>query len=122
MIEISKTRLEQLFEGFCERKIAVIGDLMLDRYLWGEVARISPEAPVPVVEISEETERLGGAANVAHNIHSLGAVPLIIGVVGDDNSGLVVRNLIKQLGFTTEGLFSENQRPTTVKTRVIAHS
>ncbi|MBS4029062.1 MAG: D-glycero-beta-D-manno-heptose-7-phosphate kinase, partial [Ignavibacteriales bacterium] len=101
--------------------IAVIGDLMLDRYIWGNVTRISPEAPVPVVDVESESARLGGAANVANNIKSLGGNPFLVGVIGDDNSGKILRDTIKNFGFSTDGLVKDESRPTTVKTRVIAH-
>jgi len=112
----------ELFEIFKRKRIAVVGDLMLDRYFWGSVARISPEAPVPVVEIESESARLGGAANVANNIKSLGSEPILIGVIGDDNSGNLLRDLMKESAFTTVGLVIDADRPTTVKTRIIAHS
>jgi len=103
------------------KRIAVLGDFMLDRYLWGSVTRISPEAPVPVVEIDNETEHLGGAANVANNIAALGALPLPMGVIGNDGSGQRLSELIKNAGFPNEGIFVDADRPTTIKTRVIAH-
>jgi rfaE bifunctional protein kinase chain/domain len=115
------TRLKQLLEDFRGKRIAVVGDLMLDRYFWGSVARISPEAPVPVVEVESESMRLGGAANVANNVKSLGADPILIGVIGNDNSGTILRELIAENAFTPVGLVVAEDRPTTVKTRVIAH-
>src|SRR5512139_398982 len=84
LVSFDSSRLKSLFEGFRGKRIAVVGDLMLDRYYWGTVTRISPEAPVPVVEVDQESVRLGGAANVANNIASLGGVPLLVGVAGDD--------------------------------------
>jgi rfaE bifunctional protein kinase chain/domain len=122
MVTFTETRLKELFENFKRKRIAVVGDLMLDRYFWGSVARISPEAPVPVVEIESESARLGGAANVAHNIKSLGGEPMLIGVVGNDNSGNLLRDILIENKFTTAGLIVDETRPTTVKTRVIAHS
>ncbi len=94
---------------------------MLDRYYWGSVARISPEAPVPVVEVESESTRLGGAANVANNIASLGGIPVMVGVIGNDDDGEVLQGLIKEYGFPTDGIVVDASRPTTVKTRVIAH-
>ena len=85
MVSLTQARLDAIFAGFAGKRIAVVGDLMLDRYFWGAVSRISPEAPVPVVEVEEESTRLGGAANVANNIASLGGVPVMFGVVGDDH-------------------------------------
>lgn len=121
MVTFTEKRLKELFENFKHKRIAVVGDLMLDRYFWGSVARISPEAPVPVVEIESESARLGGAANVAHNIKSLGGEPMLVGVVGNDNSGTLLRDILIENSFTTAGLVVDENRPTTVKTRVIAH-
>lgn len=104
------------------KRIAVLGDFMLDRYLWGSVTRISPEAPVPIVEIDNETEQLGGAANVANNIATLGALPHPVGVIGRDGSGERLLQLIENAGFPNGGLVADNSRPTTIKTRVIAHN
>jgi len=96
--------------------------LMLDRYYWGSITRISPEAPVPVVEVESESTRLGGAANVANNIASLGGIPVLVGVVGNDTSGQELRKIIGDNGFPADGIVIDASRPTTVKTRVIAHS
>lgn len=105
-----------------QTRIAVVGDLMLDRYIWGEVTRISPEAPVPVVEIASESSSLGGAANVSNNVHALGAVTIPVGVVGDDDAGRSLKNLLRKDGFETTGIITDRGRQTTVKTRVIAHN
>jgi D-glycero-beta-D-manno-heptose-7-phosphate kinase len=122
MVDISSDRLENIKKWFSGKRIAVIGDLMLDRYFWGKVSRISPEAPVPVVEVGEESTRLGGAANVANNIASLGGVPIMIGVVGNDAGAEMLRTLVAERGFPTDGIVVDNSRPTTIKTRVIAHA
>ncbi len=119
---MTKTRLQTLYDRFAGKRIAVIGDLMLDRYFWGSVARISPEAPVPVVEVESESTRLGGAANVANNIASLGGVPVMMGVVGNDSAGQLLRKTIEELRFPSSGIVVDESRPTTVKTRVIAHN
>lgn len=119
---LSQTFLESLEAAFSKARIAVIGDLMLDRYLFGSVSRISPEAPVPVLDIHRDEARLGGAANVGHNIHTLGATPVLIGVVGDDSKGERVRTLLSEIGLSTAGIISDSSRPTTVKTRVLAGS
>ncbi len=103
------------------KRIAVLGDYMLDRYLWGSVTRVSPEAPVPIVDVERETDHLGGAANVANNLAALEATPYPIGVVGDDGTGARLLQLLREKGFQTEGLFVDASRPTTIKTRVIAH-
>jgi len=94
---------------------------MLDCYFWGAVSRISPEAPVPVVEVDEEFYRFGGAMNVAYNIQTLGGIPFPIGVIGNDNDGKIFRGLLQQTGITDKGIVVERNRPTTAKTRVIAN-
>lgn len=116
----NQARISQLFEDIKQQKIIILGDLMLDRYLWGKVARISPEAPVPVVEIESEFSRLGGAANVAYNVASMGATPLTIGVIGADAAGEEVRNQYRKLNFSAAGLIVDASRCTTEKTRIIA--
>lgn len=121
MTKFSASRLKELFDNFKNRRIAVIGDLMLDSYMWGDVKRISPEAPVPVVEVMSETVKLGGAANVANNIINLGAKPIPIGIVGDDNSAKQIRKLFKSLGIVVDGIVTDTERPTTIKTRIIAN-
>lgn len=122
VVSFESSRLKSLFKGFDGKRIAVVGDLMLDRYYWGAVNRISPEAPVPVVEVDEESTRLGGAANVANNIASLGGIPFLIGVIGADDGGTRLRATVESQGFSSDGLVVDASRPTTVKTRVIAHS
>ncbi len=107
---------------FAGRRIAVLGDCMLDRYLWGRVERISPEAPVPVVEVERESDRLGGAGNVAANLRALGATPVLFGVVGEDENGGRLRGAFETLGVDLAGLVADPSRPTTVKTRVIANA
>jgi len=107
---------------FKGRRIVVWGDLMLDRYLWGRVERISPEAPVPVVEIERETLSLGGAGNVAANLRALGAEAVLVGVVGSDPDGQQLIAALEERGVDVAGVLRDATRPTTVKTRVIAHS
>lgn len=114
--------MKNFFNKFSSTGILVIGDLMVDQYIWGKVRRISPEAPVPVVEVSDENLLLGGAANVAHNILSLGGKVFIAGAVGSDNTGKIMINKFQEMGFDTEGIVIDENRPTTVKTRVIAHN
>lgn len=121
MVTLSEKRIDEIFAGFKNKRIAVVGDLMIDRYFWGTVTRISPEAPVPVVEVTEEANRLGGAANVANNIASLGGVPIMVGVVGDDEGAKILRRLVEEAGFPTLGIVVDESRPTTIKSRVIAH-
>ncbi len=108
-------------ERFGKRRILVIGDLILDHYIWGNVRRISPEAPVPVVEVTRESFMLGGAANVAHNIVAMGGKASVIGIGGRDIAGKTLIDMLTQKGVDCNGIFIEN-RPTTVKTRVIAHN
>ena len=110
-----------LVSRFRGRRIAVFGDLMLDRYLWGRVERISPEAPVPVVAIDNETFSLGGAANVAHNLAALGAAPRLVGLVGDDVAARTLATDLAARGVDVRGLVTDRSRRTTVKTRIIAH-
>ena len=111
----------RILTGFKKKRILVIGDLILDRYIWGRVNRISPEAPVPIVEVSKENFLLGGAANVANNIASLGGQATIVGVAGYDRGGEILRKMLEDKGIRCEGVFWSS-RPTTVKARVIAHS
>lgn len=122
LISITEQRLRSVCQAMNGRRIAVVGDIMLDRYLLGRVNRLSPEAPVPVIELDDDQSRLGGASNVARNVRSLGGEPLLVGVVGDDSSGRQISDLIRQGGFSSEGVFVDPGRPTTVKTRIIAHS
>ncbi len=105
---------------FSSTGILIIGDLMIDRYIWGNVERISPEAPVPVVEVSKESLLLGGSANVAHNISSLGGRVFITGMVGNDEMGAVLKKNLQNKGINTDGIFEEKNRPTSVKTRIYA--
>jgi rfaE bifunctional protein kinase chain/domain len=112
---------KKIIRRFKDRNILVIGDLILDHYIWGRVSRISPEAPVPVVEVTREEFLLGGAANVAHNIVSLGGKVSVIGIDGQDIAGEALMNILRHKGVNCDGVFTEN-RPTTVKTRVIAHN
>lgn len=122
MIKLSKERQSELRKKFSGKKIAVVGDLMVDCYIWGAVKRISPEAPVPVVEVEDESQRFGGAANVALNVATLGAVPVPFGVIGKDAFGEVFTSLLSEAGITDSGLIRSESRSTTAKTRVIAHN
>lgn len=102
--------------------VAVVGDIMLDRYIWGAVDRISPEAPVPVVAVADTSVRPGGAANVAWNLVSLGVGASLAGVIGKDNSGVELRRLVKDKGVSTATVVADEHRPTTEKIRIVAHS
>ncbi len=113
--------LSDAVRRFRNQRILVIGDVMLDRFVWGSVSRISPEAPVPVVEIKKETTCLGGAANVAANIRALGAIPVPVGVIGDDFEGRRLRHEFRMLGAPVAGLVVDRARATSVKTRIVAH-
>jgi len=108
-------------DRFSKAKILVIGDIMMDRFIWGKVSRISPEAPVPVVVVDKETFLLGGAANVVNNIHSLGGNVSLCGVLGDDETGQRVLEELTGIGVGVHGIFVEPGRQTTTKTRIIAH-
>lgn len=114
-------RLRQLVTRFPQRSVLVVGDVMLDHFLWGKVSRISPEAPVPVVEITRESYFPGGAANVARNLRALGCHVKTIGLLGDDPAGEELRELLEQQGIETQGLIVDPNRPTTLKTRIVAH-
>ncbi len=113
------SKLEDLARRIKGKKILVVGDIIVDHFIWGSVTRISPEAPVPVVNVSKEELLLGGGANVLHNIHSLGAEAVLCGIIGDDEMGGRLQSLLRQLGASTDGLV-KGKRPTTVKTRVVA--
>lgn len=117
---LNEHALRQILAGFSEKRIAVVGDVMIDRYYWGHVGRISPEAPVPVVEVESEQVRFGGAANVANNIRCLGGIPLLVGLIGDDHAGKSFADMLRDQNMDTEGLVVDAERPTTIKTRVIA--
>lgn len=122
MEKISKGRFEQIFSVWGGSRILVLGDVMLDEYLWGNVSRISPEAPVPVVEIMKESVKLGGAANVALNVRALGDDPILVGVIGKDGNGERVMSALDQGQIKGDGIFTSDSRMTTTKTRVIAHN
>jgi D-glycero-beta-D-manno-heptose-7-phosphate kinase len=119
---MNKENVREILDNAKDKKIFIIGDVMLDKYILGEVTRVSPEAPVQVFEILNSQYKLGGAANVSHNIKSLGAYPLLIGVIGSDEDSKVFKEVMSQNDQDTSGLISENSRPTTAKTRVIADS
>jgi D-glycero-beta-D-manno-heptose-7-phosphate kinase len=116
----SNLDLKSLFKKFSKQKILIIGDVMIDCYLWGKVGRISPEAPVPVVSDILEESRLGGAANVALNIKAMGAVPILCSVIGNDDKGKLFLELLRNQDLTDLGIVVESGRETTKKTRVIS--
>jgi len=117
----SYTRLKSIISEYRNKKILVIGDLILDEFMWGKVSRISPEAPVPVVRVEKESFMPGGAANVANNITSLGAKVYLTGIVGSDNRAGILKGELEHKGIVTAGIVTDATRPTTLKTRVIAH-
>jgi D-beta-D-heptose 7-phosphate kinase/D-beta-D-heptose 1-phosphate adenosyltransferase len=116
----SVPRLKRLLPRLRRKRIGVLGDMMLDRYLWGTATRLSPEAAVPVVDFVEENECLGGAGNVAANIASLGAKVEAFGVVGSDEAGHAMQECLRQANIGGKGVIADGKRVTTVKTRIIA--
>jgi len=118
---MNRNRTEQILNAFSGRPVLILGDIMLDEFIWGNVTRISPEAPVPVVEVVRETYRLGGAANVAANLRALEGTPIPIGVVGRDEASGRIEELLVQANIEKHGIVRADRR-TTLKTRIIAHS
>jgi D-beta-D-heptose 7-phosphate kinase/D-beta-D-heptose 1-phosphate adenosyltransferase len=119
--KLSLARVRQLLAGAARSRILVVGDVMLDHFIWGSVARISPEAPVPVVDFERENFMPGGAANVARNLAALGAATELFGVVGDDQAAEQLKALLAQQHIGCRGLLGHVLRPTSVKTRIVAH-
>jgi D-glycero-beta-D-manno-heptose-7-phosphate kinase len=113
-------QLKQIFEAFNQLKVLIIGDLMVDSYIWGRVDRISPEAPVPVLSVQKRELRLGGAGNVALNIAALGATPILCAVVGADQPAQATMQLLEQNNIPTSAIVADPSRPTTIKERLIA--
>ena len=112
----------QLFDSFKNMKVLIVGDAMIDAYMWGKIERQSPEAPIPVVEIEKHENRLGGAGNVARNIKSLGGNPILCSVLGDDYNGKHLKELLEKENLSTNGILMESGRKTTIKTRVISEN
>ena len=117
MINLDPQKMTEIVSGFKHKRILVLGDLMMDKYIWGHVSRISPEAPIPVVVAKNDSSCLGGAGNVGHNLQKLGASPILTGIVGEDKEGEWIRDTVGD----SRGIFICHNWPTTVKTRVIAH-
>lgn len=117
---VDHTEIQQLFDKFEKITAIVIGDAMVDSYLWGKVDRVSPEAPIPIVSVMKKENRLGGAANVSLNLQALGATPLLFSVIGDDEKGRRFRKLMEKNNLSTEGIFIDPHRITTVKSRIIS--
>ncbi len=116
-----RTDYKQLFESFNRLNVLIIGDVMVDAYIWGQVSRISPEAPVPIVSVTRRESRLGGAANVALNVKSMGANPILCSVVGDDPRGIEFSQLLEEQGMDSRGIIRSADRITTTKFRVIGN-
>jgi len=119
---LDRRRLERIVADFASVRLLVLGDLVLDEYVWGDVDRVSPEAPVPVVHVRDEQTMLGGAANAARNVVALGGSVDVCSVIGDDAGGRRMAELLKDLGVDPDGLVTAPGRPTTRKTRVVAQS
>jgi D-beta-D-heptose 7-phosphate kinase/D-beta-D-heptose 1-phosphate adenosyltransferase len=117
---LTHTRIEEILAAARDVKVLVVGDVMLDRYITGSVDRISPEAPVPVVRVEEEASAVGGAGNVAANVATLGAASRVVGCAGRDEAGEILRDTLASMGVHTDGLVLTDERPTTVKTRILA--
>src|SRR5947207_8158795 len=124
LLNLSKKRAKEILSQARGCRIVVLGDVMLDEFIWGDVTRISPEAPVPVVNIKRESTLLGGAANVLANITALGAAASVVGVVGSDAAADKLREGLQQTGGlqTEDTLIADDNRPTTIKLRIIAHN
>jgi D-glycero-beta-D-manno-heptose-7-phosphate kinase len=122
MLKIEEEKLRAIFEGMKSKTILVIGDLMLDHYIWGKVERISPEAPVPVVDVQDEKYKLGGAGNVGNNLLSLGASVIISGVKGRDPQGDILLDILRESGIPSDRILTDPDKSTIVKTRIIAHT
>ncbi|MFH1752566.1 MAG: D-glycero-beta-D-manno-heptose-7-phosphate kinase [Candidatus Omnitrophota bacterium] len=121
MRDINFSRLSGIIDNFSKARVMVVGDLILDEFIWGSVNRISPEAPVPVVWVDRESFIPGGASNVANNIAALGAKVELVGIVGKDERGKILKGELSKKGVSIGGVISDAKRPTTLKTRVIAH-
>jgi rfaE bifunctional protein kinase chain/domain len=117
---VKKIDIKSVFDSFNKFNILIIGDVMIDSYMWGKVNRISPEAPVPIVMSAKQENRLGGAANVALNVQALGAKPILCSVIGKDLKSKTFHSLLKKRLLTNEGILEDESRKTTVKTRIIA--
>lgn len=122
MKKISGKRFDEIAAKIRSLNIAVLGDVMLDKYVWGRVTRISPEAPVPIITLEGESSNLGGAANVCANVGALGANARLFGLIGNDSDGRVLREQVRARGYSDEGIIVDDDRQTSIKTRVIAQN
>lgn len=118
---VSRKRALEIIGNYPASRVLVLGDLMVDHFIWGKVSRISPEAPVPVVEVTKENLMMGGSGNVVNNIHAIGGNVAVAGVIGSDGMGDWLKAKLQQMNVDTDGLVQEGERPTTVKTRIVAH-
>lgn len=121
-MKITRKDLNKIFDSFSDLRVLIIGDVMIDAYMWGNVNRISPEAPVPIVAVTKKENRLGGAANVALNVQALGATPILCSVIGVDSDGQIFLDLLKQQKLSPKGILKSRNRITTVKTRIVSHN
>ena len=121
-MSFNKDSIINIIDSISSKKIMVFGDIMLDEYIWGDVNRISPEAPVPVVDVKEQNSRLGGAANVVCNLAALGVETSILTVTGDDSKATDISEILSSYGCNIDGLIKSTSRKTTVKTRIMAHN
>lgn len=119
---VKKDRIREIFKSFNSLNVLIIGDVMIDSYLWGKVNRISPEAPVPIVAVTKKERRLGGAANVALNVQAMGANPILCSVIGVDIEGMAFMDLLKNQKLSQKGILKSRDRVTTVKTRVMGNN
>lgn len=114
--------LEDIFEGFKKLNVLIIGDVMIDTYIYGSVSRVSPEAPVPIVNVKHREKRLGGAANVALNVQAMGASPILCSVIGEDREADIFYHLLKEKNISSKGIIKSTERITTVKNRILSGS
>src|SRR5437868_12308444 len=119
---IKKEHIREIFRSFSNLNVLIIGDVMVDSYMWGKVSRVSPEAPVPIVAVQKKERRLGGAANVALNVQALGANPVMCSVIGVDLEGQAFLDLLKNQKLSQKGILKSRDRITTVKTRVMGNN
>ncbi len=118
----NKNTITRLFHSFEGKKLLIIGDVMIDSYLWGSVDRVSPEAPVPIVALNKRESRLGGAANVALNIQNMGGIPMLCSIIGDDSKSALFLDLMEEQGLSSSGILTSSDRITTVKFRVFGNN
>ncbi|HLV32375.1 MAG TPA: D-glycero-beta-D-manno-heptose-7-phosphate kinase [Chitinispirillaceae bacterium] len=121
-LKFSSQRLKEIIDSFKKTSIIVVGDVMLDEYFWGDVSRISPEAPVPVLEVQSISRRLGGAANVVQNLAKIGIQPDLLSVCGKDENGVHLKSMLDKIGCNPDSILISEKRPTTIKTRIVARN